>query len=168
MRPYPRIRKLFKWGGAAMTVLLTTVWIGSGWFGISLNVTDRIVLGAFRGTARLRYTRDEHFNRLTADYLLGFHRDFVLEWSFLWREYGDDGFIDVPLWIGVGIAIVITVIAFRLDTLARRRERMHLCVNCHYDRAGLAADARCPECGAAPVITHTKAKTTKHDTNAHG
>ena len=31
MKPHPRIRKTIKWGGAAATVLLVVVWIGSGW-----------------------------------------------------------------------------------------------------------------------------------------
>ena len=30
MKPHARIRKTVKWGGAAMTVLLVVVWIGSG------------------------------------------------------------------------------------------------------------------------------------------
>src|SRR5581483_8527771 len=31
MKPRPRIRKTIKWGGAAVTVLLVVVWIGSAW-----------------------------------------------------------------------------------------------------------------------------------------
>jgi hypothetical protein len=29
VKPHPRIRKTIKWGGAAVTVLLAVVWIGS-------------------------------------------------------------------------------------------------------------------------------------------
>ena len=31
MKSHPRIRKAIKWGGAAVTVLLVVVWIGSAW-----------------------------------------------------------------------------------------------------------------------------------------
>lgn len=31
MKPHPRIRKTIKYGGAALTLLLVVVWIGSGW-----------------------------------------------------------------------------------------------------------------------------------------
>jgi hypothetical protein len=34
-----------------------------------------------------------------------------------------------------------------LDIRRRRRRRMNRCVKCGYDRAGIAADAKCPECG---------------------
>lgn len=52
----------------------------------------------------------------------------------------------------VAIAVVGTgIVAFmRLDTLARRRARVNHCPKCNYDRAGLAKDVVCPECGARP------------------
>ena len=34
MKPHPRIRKTIKWGGAAVTVLLVVVWVGSGWLSV--------------------------------------------------------------------------------------------------------------------------------------
>jgi hypothetical protein len=46
-----------------------------------------------------------------------------------------------------------TVLAWRLDWLdarAARRARLNLCPKCNYDRAGIAKDAVCPECGALP------------------
>ena len=56
--------------------------------------------------------------------------------------------VSVPLWIPVVALAIITAGAWRLDTLARRRAREGQCLKCHYDRAGLAPDAFCPECGA--------------------
>src|SRR5258708_976615 len=38
MKPHPRIRKTVKWGGAAVTVLLVVLWIGSGWCAIGFQV----------------------------------------------------------------------------------------------------------------------------------
>lgn len=63
-----------------------------------------------------------------------------------------------PLWIGtLGNAAfygsLLSVVAFvearliaRLKTVLRSRRG--LCINCGYDRRGLAAASRCPECGA--------------------
>ncbi|HMN40561.1 MAG TPA: hypothetical protein PKE29_06910 [Phycisphaerales bacterium] len=59
--------------------------------------------------------------------------------------------LTMPLWApAVGI-LFITAIAWRLDTLARRRVRAHLCPKCRYDRAGLAMGVACPECGSQPA-----------------
>jgi|GEM_PF-3279641 len=43
------------------------------------------------------------------------------------------------------------VAAWRLDALARRRERGTLCKKCGYETSGLAPGSDCPECGAATV-----------------
>jgi hypothetical protein len=56
--------------------------------------------------------------------------------------------IFIPLWIPTVVSAIVTALGWRLDTLARRRARLNLCPKCNYDRAGLAADAKCPECGS--------------------
>src|SRR6185295_6367956 len=45
----------------------------------------------------------------------------------------------VPLWIFPALLTIPTVIAWRLDTLARRRARLNHCPTCNYDRRGLPA-----------------------------
>jgi len=47
------------------------------------------------------------------------------------------------------LSAAITAVAWRLDTLARRRADRTHCPRCRYDRSGLAAGAVCPECGTA-------------------
>jgi hypothetical protein len=51
----------------------------------------------------------------------------------------------VPLWPAVAVANLFAVVHWR------RARRVHpgSCPSCGYSRAGLAADAVCPECGAA-------------------
>ena len=46
-----------------------------------------------------------------------------------------------------GLTTFTTLAAWRFDILARRRERVGICPKCGYDRAGIAKDAMCPECG---------------------
>lgn len=46
-----------------------------------------------------------------------------------------------------GASVLITAIAVRREGMAIRRQRAGHCVKCGYDRAGLASDAACPECG---------------------
>jgi hypothetical protein len=53
----------------------------------------------------------------------------------------------VPLWMPALFALSISLAALGLDLLARRRARLNLCPRCNYDRAGIAGDAKCPECG---------------------
>ena len=76
-----------------------------------------------------------------------------LKWWFVTKDSAVGLRIAMPLWIPAAVSLLLTALAFRLDTLARRRVLAHLCPNCHYDRTGLAASAVCPECGrekAAP------------------
>ena len=52
-----------------------------------------------------------------------------------WAWVVCSGLLAGPFWIGAGIAW--------------RRRRKGLCAQCGYDRRGLGAQARCPECGGA-------------------
>lgn len=156
MRPRPRLRKTIKWAGAAATVVLVVVWIGSGWRvggaryeSLSLRVmSGGIVLEKMSGVGRLRY--------LFTDI-----QRFTWHWSPAWyRSVGPnprspggpqiDWQLSVPTWGPVLGVLTLTMIAWRLDALARRRARLALCANCHYDRTGLAPGAVCPECGRSP------------------
>jgi hypothetical protein len=54
----------------------------------------------------------------------------------------------VPLWMPIAPVLLVTAIAWRLDTSARRRARTNHCLRCNYDRTGLPIGTVCPECGA--------------------
>lgn len=146
MKSHPHIRKTVKWGGAVVTVLLVVVWMGSA-----------------RWTLRYATTRGDHL--WIGDSGVGVFdfggaqprqkarwRFAETRWAVVWRPYfspraANAGIFFLPFWLLTGTAFAATVVAWRLDAIARRRERAHLCPKCRYDRTGLAVGAVCPECG---------------------
>jgi hypothetical protein len=145
MKPHPRIRRSIKWGGLALCLLLAGVWVrsecvwetflGSYWqvwswrgaCGIHRHDFNYLVAGYLRipdGSAPARYTMP------------------VIDWTSSLQ-----GAI-IPFWVLLLPTLLATAAAWRLDARARRRARAGLCATCHYDRAGLATSAVCPECGA--------------------
>ena len=158
MKPHPRIRKTIKFGGAALTVLLVVVWAWS-MFG------PRCILWSDKLNAYLRpggiavqvflelpdpEFADPEFRRLRRKVLIEAYRRGPYLWTMDGAFSARHCRVSIPLWPLVAASALATALAFRLDTLARRRARMHLCAKCHYDRTGLAGDAVCPECGTAP------------------
>lgn len=55
--------------------------------------------------------------------------------------------LHVPYWIPTLVLGVATAAFFGTGRRARRWARLGCCLACGYDRAGLAKDAVCPECG---------------------
>lgn len=154
VKPHPRIRKFFKWSGLVVSVVLVTVWVGSA-YGWCLHLQRRaFVLDVFRGQCMYQTAQAESATRPTIDST----RPTIVKWTrpsprgFNWScNYGGTpywGYVVIPLWPFVLISIAITAAAWRMDTLAQRRKRIGGCPACGYDRAGLAADAPCPECNA--------------------
>jgi hypothetical protein len=173
MKPRLRIRKTIKWVGAAVTVLLVVVWMGSVWH-----------FALWRGTGRWSISLDggaidfgPSMYRVTSlgggggplELLLGklFDRAAIphpeptgffyapgrgsMFWVPRWGTAPAAGWwVRVPLWPGIPVAFVSTLWIWLTDSRASRSERGH-CLKCNYDRAGIAKDAVCPECGAAAV-----------------
>jgi ssDNA-binding Zn-finger/Zn-ribbon topoisomerase 1 len=146
MKPHPRIRKTIKWGGAAVTVLLVGVWIGSCWLYVVWQSEGkfRVVIASGRVGLMTIYDTtimpEPGWSISTNPY--------PMWWSLSVSEITN---IWIPLWLPLPLCGAGTAIACRLDALARRRARLNLCPNCNYDRAGLAAAAKCPECGSQPA-----------------
>ncbi len=156
MKPHPRIRKTIKWGGAAVTVLLVVVWIGSElWTGVWLCG------GPYAIDIRHSRLRIERSQRLIVwnDMDLSLAEVVRLikpvpvrgisgsRWLVSWSGGVADWRLDIPLWVLTAVTLLGTAAAWHLDTLARRRARAGFCPKCNYDRVGLAAGAVCPECG---------------------
>jgi hypothetical protein len=152
MKPHPRIRKTIKWGGAAVTVLLVVVWIGSGWWGLWWWSKGGDCAAIAMGSAIIG-TQDYPVPANAA----GFNVEHSSTTNFRWWLWSAEHTgpttwqLYIPLWLPMLASLLVSAVAWRLDTLARRRARVGLCPKCNYDRTGLAAGAVCPECGAAPA-----------------
>jgi hypothetical protein len=151
VKPHSRIRKTIKWGGAAVTLLLVVVWIGSGWYSLWRMNPEGYTLGVIGGRAVAAHAPSAMGGFLSPT---GWHfvrSSFSLQWSFSLESHPSEWYLRVPAWPVALLSAGATALAWRFDTLACRRARLNLCPKCHYDRAGLAAGAKCPECGAAQM-----------------
>ena len=150
MEPHPKLRKTIKWTGAAITVLLVAAWVVSQIRFIGF-VSGRCNADINGGQFSVEYFTGPS-QTTTTQFVIGKRVPPVtphwlpdaLFFAQRWR-------VEVPLELPIGLLALVTVAAWRLDTRARRRARLSLCPKCHYDRAGLAATAACPECGATPT-----------------
>lgn len=154
---YPRIRKAVKWGGTVLLVLLVGLCIFSRGRYISYLVTKRSLLSLTRGQIGFSKSQRDggEFWAYFKEMLAESYDESSLEGPYNWRfEYfrgNSDWNLSVPLWFPIALVLLPTALAWRFDILAHRRARMGNCPTCNYDRAGLAADAVCPECGKAAV-----------------
>jgi hypothetical protein len=149
MKPHPRIRKTIKWGGAVVTVLLVVVWIGSGWGRLGTPVPARYRVDIWDG--RLSFTHTDGSSMAVS---FKWYTQ-IGRWRIIWSPDVQLGssrwFVAVPLWPLFLCSSALSATLGLQDALARRRARggVNLCPKCNYDRAGIAADAKCPECGSA-------------------
>ena len=154
MKPHPRIRKTIKWGGAAVTVLLVVVWIGSGFgrFGYIDSARWFIVT---RGAVSLFSFENRPLWPGDGKFIFEYDPVKLSSWWFSTDKFGYALIVTIPLWPFLSAFSLSSAFAWRLDTLARRRAKLNLCAKCGYDRTGLiggkdGGGAKCPECGAVP------------------
>jgi hypothetical protein len=144
------VRTFVKWTGAAVTVLLLIVWVGSGWWegGVEIRSVGgagfsggRVILGAWP-PSRWEFE--------------------AIEWTCVrgpWVGYGwwfhylpppvvGIAMVFIPIWSLALLTGVPTAWMFRTDRKRRRGEREGLCAKCGYDLRGLPDGRACPECGA--------------------
>lgn len=167
MKPHPRIRKTVKWGGAAISVLLCAVWVGTAWWSV-LWIGGGLGLEAGAGAIIVIWPRAEVWvidapRESFGPYRLiwGPRSDFPLPpdaWHWLpdWDAEPMPGSFEgrvgrcwcaLPLWMLMIVFAACSAGAFARDAAIARRVRQLRCVKCKYDLTGLAAAAVCPECG---------------------
>src|SRR5438046_668369 len=143
VKPHPRIRKTIKWGGAAVTMLLVVGWIGSRWWYVDVlrdNGVSRVGAGAGRvcdgtwdcsiGNGILLVVHSVATSGdVSTVWSHGRHGGPFVWWPF-WNASSVEWCLVLPLWCVALASALPTAIAWRLDTLARRRERAHLCPQC--------------------------------------
>jgi hypothetical protein len=155
MKPHPRIRMTIKWGSAAAIPLLMLVWIGSAWRGTYWISPGGFVAGIDGGLVSVQQCSPLAWTTMggkaalanalgaprDSEMVLWYHStetDTLLRWS-----------VAFPAWELLLPPLLILCLARHLDSIAlRRAARLNRCPKCNYDRAGIAADAVCPECGA--------------------
>ena len=129
-------------------MLLLVVWVVSGWRFAVLENTGGHLFCVASGRAFIM-SGDDATLRGEWGMETYLQSSWELHW---WPEFNRAGTrwgLAVPIWMLIIPLLAATAIAWRLDTLASRCARVGLCPKCHYDRAGLAPGAVCPECGAA-------------------
>ena len=152
MKPHPRIRKRIKWGGGVVTVLLVVAWGGSVW-GRVIWYGSAWAAGLCVGCVGARGDASDWGKRPTG---LVVERSAAIDDVLWWPEldvHSKPASVLIPLWMLVLASLTMTMIAWVLDARVRRRSRAGCCITCGYDRAGLAPDAVCPECGAERVAS---------------
>jgi hypothetical protein len=152
MTPHPRIRKTIKWGGAAASACLIGAFVASAWWSFRWTSGHGNCLAVWMNQLEISHTLVSPGSRIL-DKGLRFYDHRVggmppyFNLGFRLGGTSSDWWFAIPMWLPAVFSILISALAWRLDTLARRRARAHLCPKCGYDRSGLVAGAVCPECG---------------------
>ena len=150
MKPHAGIRNTLKWGGAVLSMLLLVVWVVSECRGIARTCEDGSVVGICRG---MFFVADRPVFPVTITPPM--YQQRPTRGLFTWNDRPLAAILDPQSRLPIGVpflaSFLLTASAWRFDALARRRALAGFCLICDYDRAGLAADTACPECGKVSV-----------------
>ena len=149
-RPLPpsRFRRIAKWTGLVVCVVILATWVVSKWYGV-LRSTDTGVIAVGGGRIQAHWkdrasSGEVKWRHGPIDGGIGFffprierHVDGPFEGLFL---------VVVPLWLPFTLAAIPTAILWHRD---RRTVKPGRCRQCGYDLR--ASKKTCPECGA-PIV----------------
>ena len=156
MRSRTAIRKLFKWGGAALTVVLLSARVGSAWWYVVSPTFGDQQFGL--GLGRLSWLTDSTSRTAVGSWYWRSCSKFPFFWWFGYSTTPRGSGLYIPVWPLLLLTLMGTRSAWRADRLARREARRGLCSKCGYALSGLAPGAVCPECGTAPAAAGAAAK----------
>jgi hypothetical protein len=142
-----RLRSTIKWGGAALTVLLLIVWVGSIRYSAWVSIQPIGQVSVIPGCLFVVYTRDWTIVSRTIEGRVSPRRPETPH--FWWFHFLTGGqaikAITIPIWVLlVAVTLPTLYIWFR-----NRKHPSGTCPECGYSRTGLPADRACPECGCA-------------------
>lgn len=154
VRQRDRVRRAVKWGWAILTGALLAAWIGTVWWDHTWCVSGISLRGAFVtvSSGRLDVGRTDDFVWPLSDPPSGYvaiaPEPVGFKWWFHWHDDSTARYLGIPLWALAAILLAVTILAWRRDGRVGR-QRPPLCIKCGYDRTGIGATSRCPECGEA-------------------
>lgn len=143
------LRKTAKWGGVGATVVLVVVWVASAWWAGLWGIQSGLHVRVEEGCVYVIQGEPLPGIPILGRGALLTHHRWPLLWWFASGGSQTYSYTQVPLWAPALLTLAFTVFAWRRDASIRRLQTRGFCP-CGYDRAGLAAGAVCPECGAAP------------------
>jgi|CXWL01.1.fsa_nt_gi hypothetical protein len=169
MRHKLRIRRIAKWAGACLCVLIVGAWGMSLRWGVSFYHREWRVTIAASSVNTLVATSGPYFDHLERKYKsrgaewffyripLFFYSDYGLTWPHQVKcgTFGDATDTVIPLWLPLLPIVFTTAVLFYFDH--HRGPRFGCCPQCGYNMTGNESGI-CPECGTsrrssdAPII----------------
>ena len=144
-----RVTMLAKWACVSATVVLLLFWVTSGWYGLSwINGSGSTDVAVICGKLVVhRWT--PHTPKETWHIWNISQTGHAPQWQ--WWFSANTESVGLPLWLPLLMTGIGGGLLWKSELRSERKRRAGLCPSCGYDRRGLAADAKCPECGTVPA-----------------
>ena len=159
-----RIRTWVKWACTLLSVVIVAVWagsrswqvywMGSGWErhqfgtvmlgGIDADWTRRSPIASQVSFAPVKF----RVQRITANVAMPSY------WLPRFESDTITGKLVIPLYLPLALTLAPAAFLWHRE-IRRRLVKAGACATCGYDRAGLAPDAKCPECGRVAAASAT-------------
>lgn len=140
-----------KWGLAVLAAALVAFWFISLWWSVKWVPSDVVgQMGLWCGRLWIHVTNGIPGEEFFLPGEMTFYR-YTAPRMYWWFEYGSTGtlrWLYVPLWVPFVLAAAGAFGAWKVRIGPGGKGR---CGECGYELAGLANDAKCPECGGGPL-----------------
>jgi len=146
-----RTRRILKWTGAALSLLIFVVLVTSPWYEVSARLPGKSTYCLSNGSVMVIYSdAGREFTRSPGVRIHAFEH-LGLRSPSIWRapHYPGQGattFTFLPLWLPLLLTAIPTAWLWHRD---RRRIRHGCCPSCEYDLTSNTSGI-CPECGDKP------------------